>query len=135
MYSDFTANTTMYMLRRGPWKYVAYLGFGPQLFNLQRDPEEIENLAQTDPDNAHRMDEALRQIVDYQAVHRQVVAYDKASFRAWREQALAGPVQFIDPSQHPLRNPDNTVKLFTYDEVMARVYQGWGPAQEKIIKH
>ncbi len=33
-----------YMIRQGPWKYVHYAGFEPQLFNLDDDPEERHDL-------------------------------------------------------------------------------------------
>ena len=34
-----------YMLRRGRWKYHHYVGFDPELFDLETDPEETTNLA------------------------------------------------------------------------------------------
>lgn len=33
------------MIRSGKWKYVYYLGFPPQLFDLESDPDEMVNLA------------------------------------------------------------------------------------------
>lgn len=34
-----------YMLRRGRWKLIHYVGFEPELFDLATDPEEARNLA------------------------------------------------------------------------------------------
>ncbi len=34
-----------YMLRQGPYKYIHYTGFPPELFNLETDPEEVKDLA------------------------------------------------------------------------------------------
>ena len=34
-----------YMLRKGDFKYIYYLGYGSELYNIREDPEEIENLA------------------------------------------------------------------------------------------
>ena len=34
-----------YMLRKGQWKLNTYIGFEPELFNLQNDPVESPNLA------------------------------------------------------------------------------------------
>jgi choline-sulfatase len=40
-----------YMLREGRWKYVRYVTYPPQLFDLQADPEELRDLA-ADPAHA-----------------------------------------------------------------------------------
>jgi len=34
-----------FMIRAGRWKYIHYVGFAPELFDLQTDPEETTNLA------------------------------------------------------------------------------------------
>ena len=38
-----------FMIRQGKWKYVYYVGYPPQLFDLDNDPEELVDLG-TDPD-------------------------------------------------------------------------------------
>ena len=40
-----------YMIRKGKWKLIFYVGFEPELFDLDNDPDEILNCA-TDPDYA-----------------------------------------------------------------------------------
>ena len=35
-----------YMLRKGQWKYIHYVGFEPELFDLKADPKDIADLAQ-----------------------------------------------------------------------------------------
>ena len=55
-----------YMLRKGRFKYITYVRFAPELFDLQADPEERTNLAAR-PDYAatvKEMDALLRTIVD-----------------------------------------------------------------------
>ena len=55
-----------YMVRTGRWKYIHYVGFAPELFDLDGDPEEAINLA-TDPTYAGKIAELesiLRSIVD-----------------------------------------------------------------------
>ena len=37
-----------FMVRKGSWKYIHYVGFEPEMFDLSNDPEETTNLA-TDP--------------------------------------------------------------------------------------
>ncbi len=46
-FSEYHAHgmpTGMFMIRWQQWKYVHYVGFEGQLFNLQEDPEEMNNL-------------------------------------------------------------------------------------------
>ena len=38
--------TAMFMLKKGNYKYVHYVGERPQLFNLEEDPDEINDLAE-----------------------------------------------------------------------------------------
>ncbi len=99
-----SSRTGAFMLRLGPWKYVAYPGFDPQLFNLDDDPWEVSDLAGKRPEVVTNMDSALRRLVDYEAVDARVKEYDRQSFRHWRQGQLdAG----------------------TYRESMARIFSGW----------
>ena len=59
-----------FMLRKGRWKYNYYVGFAPELFDLEADPEELTDLA-GDPEYAATlaaMDAALREICDPEAM-------------------------------------------------------------------
>lgn len=72
-----------FMLRRGRWKYHYYVGFAPELFDLDADPEELHDLA---PDPAHAetlaaMEAALREICDPEAADAQAFA-DQAALIA-----------------------------------------------------
>ncbi|MCD6365860.1 MAG: sulfatase-like hydrolase/transferase, partial [Planctomycetes bacterium] len=99
-----TVNTGCFMLRRGKWKYMAFAGYEPMLFDLAEDPDELNNLAPTKPDVVKDMDERLRAIVDYEAVDAKVKQYDKRSFRQWRQETMAAG---------------------TYRDDMTRIYSGW----------
>lgn len=112
-YHDTTAVTGIFMLRRGDWKYVLHVGCRPQLFNLAEDPWEVRDLAESRPDVVAEMDAALRSIVDPEEVDARVKAYDRASFRAWREEQLAAG---------------------TYEETMARIFSGWDNLSEDEIE-
>ncbi|MEM1162201.1 MAG: sulfatase-like hydrolase/transferase, partial [Pseudomonadota bacterium] len=39
------AVTGAFMIRKGRWKLIHYVGFEPELFDLQADPEELRNVA------------------------------------------------------------------------------------------
>ena len=84
-YHDSGACTGIVMLRRDQYKYVAYPGYEPQLFDLDSDPWEIHNLSREKPEIVEQMDKELRSITDYEEHDRLVKAYDKDSFRVWRD--------------------------------------------------
>ncbi|MDE2579382.1 MAG: sulfatase-like hydrolase/transferase [Hyphomicrobiales bacterium] len=55
-----------YMLRKGRYKLIWYVGYAPELFDLESDPEETRNIA-GDPEHAaifRQLEAALREIVD-----------------------------------------------------------------------
>jgi choline-sulfatase len=65
-----------FMLRDARWKYVRYVSYPTQLFDLESDPEELRDLAQ---DPAHAgiaavMEARLREMLDPAAVDRLVKA-------------------------------------------------------------
>ena len=106
------AVTGFFMLRRGDWKYIAYPGYEPQLFNLKDDPDEIHNLVARQSDVVKEMDAKLREAVDYPAVDAKVKEYDKRSFREWRA----------------------SVNEKTYRGAMGFVYTGFGDKEEQEIQ-
>ncbi len=53
-----------YMLRKGRWKYIEYTGFPPELFDLETDPQETQNVAPGNPETVVSLAEALRKHVD-----------------------------------------------------------------------
>jgi choline-sulfatase len=39
------STTGAFMIRHGKYKYIHYVAYRPQLFDLERDPEELRDLA------------------------------------------------------------------------------------------
>lgn len=39
------ADTAAYMVRQGPWKLIHYVGMAPELYHLESDPQELDDLA------------------------------------------------------------------------------------------
>jgi arylsulfatase A-like enzyme len=99
-----TALASMFMLRTGEWKYIAYPGYRPQLFRPDAEPEELHDHAEERPDVVAELDGRLREVVDYPAVARKVMAYDKQAFGEFREQHKAAG---------------------DYQELMSRIFSGW----------
>ena len=65
-----------FMLRQGAFKYVYYVGYPPQLFDLEKDPEELTDLA-GDAARASLLaafEAKLRQIVEPEGVDRRAKA-------------------------------------------------------------
>jgi choline-sulfatase len=67
----------MYMLRRGPWKFIHSPVDPDQLFNLENDPEENNNLAETHP-LALSMRQEVEAKFDIARVHQDVLQSQKA---------------------------------------------------------
>ncbi len=81
-----------FMIRKGRYKFNFYLGFEPELFDLDEDPEEMVNLA-GDPEYAEvvkKYEEILRSIVDPEEVDRRAKADQNALIERFggREEAL-----------------------------------------------
>ena len=81
-----------FMIRKGKWKLIYYVGFEDELFDLQNDPEELNNLA-TDPTYKNVLDELhkqLRKICDPEKTNALAFADQKAMVERYggREAAL-----------------------------------------------
>ena len=60
-YHGMGSTTGAFMIRHGRYKYVHYAAYAPQLFDLERDPEELTDLAH-DPTHANVLEECRRRL-------------------------------------------------------------------------
>ncbi len=98
--------TGTFMLRRGKWKYIKYMGYQPQLFDLVEDPWEDRDLAREKPEMVEEMDEILLKNFNCESIDQAAKEYDRREFTKWREGAK---------------------KDGSYRNTMSRVYSGYGP--------
>ena len=111
-HSNFS-NTGIAMWRQGPWKYIRYAGHPPQLFDLENDPEEISDLAQSHPHIVQRLDSRLETLVDFNQADTQAKRNDRHNFQTWR--------QNLTPAE--------------YHEAMTSAHQGiWNPTDDQRLE-
>lgn len=87
-YHGMGSTTAAYMIRLGKYKYVHYCKYAPQLFDLEKDPDEIHDLA-ADPSMATILEQCRQRLyslldpdeVDQRARARQAVLLEKAGGR------------------------------------------------------
>ncbi|MCA1809495.1 MAG: sulfatase [Kiritimatiellia bacterium] len=115
--------TGTYMLRRGRWKLLHHVGYAPQLFDLEEDKWEINNLAASRPEIVSELNGILQRNFDCAGLERRARLEDRRRFVEWREGAM---------------------KDGTYNATMARIFSGysrlciddyrsWTDADEEII--
>ena len=91
-HSNFS-NTGIAMWRQGPWKYIRYAGYPPQLFNLEDDPEEIHDLSQSHLHIVQDLDARLESLVDFDHADAQAKANDRQNFQTWRQSLTPHEIQ------------------------------------------
>jgi choline-sulfatase len=91
----------VFMLRKGRHKLVYYVGMPPQLFDLENDPGESEELVQ--PAITRELEAELRAICDPEAVDAAAKAAQRAKAEFWGgKEAIAaeGSLVFTPPPGH-----------------------------------
>jgi choline-sulfatase len=105
-YHGMGSTTGAFMIRHGKYKYVHYVAYAPQLFDLERDPEELTDLA-ADPAYERVLQECRERLyaicdpaeVDARAKKRQSELLEGAG---GREAVIArGDLGFSPPPGYP----------------------------------
>jgi choline-sulfatase len=101
----------MYMIRWEKWKYVYYVGFAPQLFDLEDDPQELNDLfpsSSSSMELQHTLeacDRRLRSVCDPEAVDRRAQEFQQETKK---KLGLSG---YVPPAGMPVPHP-------VYSEIM-----------------
>jgi choline-sulfatase len=73
------ADRAAFMIRKGKYKFISYVGYEPELFDLEKDPDEISNLAQ---DAAY-----VQLVMQYDRILRAMVDPEQLDEMAFRDQS------------------------------------------------
>jgi len=77
-YYAAAADRAAFMIRKGRYKYIHYVGYEPELFDLEADPEELHDLSRSAD---HR-----KIITEYEAILRGIVDPEAADDAAYKSQ-------------------------------------------------
>lgn len=89
-----------YMLRTQRWKYIHFTGYPPQLFDLQNDPDEFDDLGQDDNHVQIRTD-MHRRLFERLTARKNRVSVSDEQMRSFKNPELEGGVLigFVDDAQ------------------------------------
>lgn len=126
MYSGLTTNTISYMLRQGDYKFIAYEGYSPRLFNLARDAQELNDLVGAEPERVARMETLLGSVVDRKQTLRVWEDYRRHHFAQFQRQAKRG--LYWDSSYGLRGHPSSE-----YKDLMNNTFAGWNEEDEARV--
>jgi choline-sulfatase len=81
-YHGHGAPGSSYMIRKGKWKYIHYTDAPKQLFDLENDPDELTNLAETERSVVADMDKELRDICSPELENERTEQFIEAQLNA-----------------------------------------------------
>jgi len=69
-----------FVIRKGDWKLIYYMEAPHQLFNLAKDPQELENLFEKEPEKAAELERELRYICSPEEEDQRAHDFQKKQF-------------------------------------------------------
>lgn len=94
-----------YLIRKGPWKLIYYVGAPNQLFNIEKDPQELNNVLDKHLDIAADMEKEIRKICDPEKQNIRAEKYIYKELAAVSAAKNAGKLIF-KPGGHAESTPD-----------------------------
>jgi len=126
MYSGVTCNTISYMLRQDDYKLIVYEGYPSRLFNVAEDPQELNDLVETEPERVARMEKVISSVVDRIETLRIWEEYRRHTFAQFQRQAKRG--LYWDSSYSLRGNPSSD-----YKKLMDNTFTGWDEEDEARV--
>ena len=80
-YHGHGARQSAFMVRKGKWKYLHHVGAPHQLFDLDRDPDELQNVYEAHPAVAAGLEKELRTICDPEAENDARTVHSVTAYR------------------------------------------------------
>ena len=90
-YHGHGARASSFMVRQGDWKLIHNVAAPDQLFDLDDDPEELENRYEACPAKAGELSAALERICDPAVEDREAEALWERQVHLYREEAPHSP--------------------------------------------
>ena len=122
-YSGVTSNTFSWMLRKDEYKLIVHEGFPHRLFNLEKDPGELNDLAATE---SKKVNELLG-ILDGEVNRKETIdvweKWRKDQFAQFNRQAKRG--LYLDQSYSLAKKPSST-----YEDLIDNAMTGWSSDDE-----
>jgi len=79
-------NTGTFMVRYEDLKYIYYVNYPPQLFNLTADPFELDDLSDSEPELLAMMGQLMLSLIDPIEADAKAKQFDLNTFVEWREE-------------------------------------------------
>lgn len=125
-YCGITMNTMSHMLRKGKYKAIVYEGYPTRLFDLEADPEELHDIADTRPDVIAELEGILDEQIDRAATYWVWEEYRRHTFAQFQRQAKRG--LYWDNSYGLRGNPSSD-----YWALMNNAFTGWDEDDEARV--
>lgn len=117
-YAGVTSNTFTWMVRKGNAKLILPEGFPPRLFDLERDPGELMDLATSKPEMVEELLSILDGEVDRKETLKNWEGWRKAQYAQFQRQAKKG--LYLDSSYSLAKQPSSD-----YGDIVDNALTGW----------
>mmetsp|Transcript_28131 Transcript_28131/g.44618 ORF Transcript_28131/g.44618 Transcript_28131/m.44618 type:complete len:254 (-) Transcript_28131:90-851(-) len=126
-YHSLKANTGSFMVRKGKWKYIqyghylsAYKNYEAQLFDLESDPNEVDDVSAENENVVNEMEQILKQTYDYEYADCVAKKQDMEMFNefVWNKYNQTQVYDFLKQTYHGFDDTDWQTVVSWRNELM-----------------